>query len=149
MLHPKALLMENGVLFGPQEIGNLFTEVKCANVLLKNDKANSFGKENTTDEMESGEPDQSKALGSRPKYPQHSVSVCSIAGQDGYDCLQKQGKAVETANNQHHNAHRKASRLEAMCFCVPVMSQASDGFGSHWWLSVVGVVELCTVGRVG
>ncbi len=37
--------MKNGVLFCPQEIGNLFIEVKCANVLSQNDKANSFGNE--------------------------------------------------------------------------------------------------------
>lgn len=52
--------MKNGVC--PQEIGNLFIEVKCANFLSQNDKANSLGKEKTTDEMESGESDQSEAL---------------------------------------------------------------------------------------
>lgn len=93
--------------------------------------------------MESGELDQSEAPPFwRFKYPRHGISVCSTTGRNEYDCLQKQSKAVEAANNQYNNAHQKASS------CVPVWPRWVMVFRSHWWLNVVGVIELCTMDRV-
>lgn len=117
-----------------------------------------FGKKKTTDEMEIGESDQSEALGvvlhsdHLNTHSMPSVSVALLVETDMivYKSRGKQlRKAVETASNQHHNAHQKAPSLEAMCYSVPVCPRRVMVFSSRWWLSEVGVIELCTMGRVG
>ncbi len=124
--------MKNGVLFGPQEIGNLLIEVKCANVLSQSDKANSFWKEKTTDEMESGESDQSEALGvvlHSDRLNTHSMASVFVALLVETDMIVYKSRAKQLKRQQPASqCTPKSAMFGSHVLLCSRMSQARDGF---------------------
>lgn len=99
-----------------------------------------------THEMESRELDQSEA----PPFWPHGLASVSVALLVETDMIVYKSRAKQLRRQTISiTTHIKKQSLEAMCYCVPVWPRWVMVFISHWWLNVVRVIEVCTMGGVG